>query len=106
MAKYDEIRGLLEGRLSELKTRVASIESDLRSLANPDWEEHAVEAEDDDTKEELEKASLQEMDQIYLALKQIDEDNYGECLTCGEPIAVERLKAVPFATQCITCAKG
>lgn len=106
MSRYDEIRGLLEGRLAELQTRVAEIETDLRSLANPDWEEQATEAEDDDTKEELEKASLQEIEQIRLALKQIDDDNYGECLSCGEPIAVERLKAVPFATQCITCAKS
>ena len=106
MGKYDEIKDVLKDRLVELKSRVASIESDLRAPSNPDWEEHAVEAEDDDTKEELEKASLQEIEQIGLALKQIDDDNYGECLTCGEPIAVERLKAVPFATQCITCAKG
>lgn len=105
MAQYKEIEGHLRDRLAELKTRVASIEKDLRSLANPDWEEHAVEAEDDDTKEELEKASLQEMAQIQLALEQIGEGSYGECLVCGDPIAVERLKAVPFATQCITCAK-
>lgn len=26
-----------------------------------------------------------------------------ECVDCGEPIAPQRLRAVPFATRCIEC---
>jgi len=38
-----------------------------------------------------------------LALRRIDDDEYGDCLQCGEPIAFARLQAQPFATLCIDC---
>ena len=37
------------------------------------------------------------------ALKRIDEGSYGKCETCGERIKESRLKALPFATMCISC---
>jgi len=38
-----------------------------------------------------------------LALRRIDDDEYGGCLQCGEPIAYARLQAQPFANLCIDC---
>ena len=29
---------------------------------------------------------------------------YGMCLSCGNPIALERLEALPTAQHCVTCA--
>lgn len=40
---------------------------------------------------------------IDAALKKIDEGEYGECVMCGEPIGVARLKARPVAELCIDC---
>ena len=40
---------------------------------------------------------------IELALHRIDDDSYGDCLECGEPIAYARLQAQPFARLCIDC---
>jgi DnaK suppressor protein len=40
---------------------------------------------------------------IELALRRIDDDSYGDCLECGEPIAYARLQAQPFARLCIDC---
>ena len=37
------------------------------------------------------------------ALKRMDEGTYGQCQRCGAEIAVDRLRAVPAATLCITC---
>ena len=34
------------------------------------------------------------------ALRRIDEGNYGDCVDCGLPIALDRLEAVPFALRC------
>ncbi len=39
------------------------------------------------------------------ALKRIDEGTFGICRTCGQPIAVERLEALPYTTQCIDCKR-
>lgn len=42
---------------------------------------------------------------IDIALKRIDEDEYGWCAECGEPIAYKRLEIDPAAALCIGCAK-
>lgn len=44
------------------------------------------------------KAQLAKIDQ---ALLKIDEGKYGVCETCGRPIDVERLKAIPYTTTCV-----
>jgi DnaK suppressor protein len=40
---------------------------------------------------------------IELALRRIDEDSYGDCPECAEPIAFARLQVQPFANLCIGC---
>lgn len=40
---------------------------------------------------------------IKIALNHIDEDNYGYCEDCEEPIALPRLQAYPDANYCINC---
>lgn len=41
---------------------------------------------------------------IDSALKRIDNDEYGYCARCGEPINPKRLEFDPTATLCIDCA--
>ena len=40
---------------------------------------------------------------IDLSLKDIEDDLYGFCETCGVEIGIKRLEARPTATQCIDC---
>ncbi len=40
---------------------------------------------------------------IQRALKRIDDNEYGECLECGDDIGIGRLNIVPDATHCISC---
>jgi len=40
---------------------------------------------------------------IDAALARIEEGTYGACVRCGNPIARERLEAVPHAALCIDC---
>jgi len=42
---------------------------------------------------------------IKAALARMDDEDYGECLHCGEAIAMARLRANPVATLCIECAE-
>lgn len=46
----------------------------------------------------------QTLRQIDAALKRIDDDEYGYCLQCGEPINPKRLEFDPTVTLCIDCA--
>jgi len=41
--------------------------------------------------------------EIEEALKRIEEGSYGDCLECAKKINLQRLKAVPYATYCVTC---
>lgn len=41
------------------------------------------------------------LDEIEAALGRIETGTYGLCVTCGKPIAPERLEAVPYAARCI-----
>ena len=47
-----------------------------------------------------------ELVQISRALKRLEFGEYGECLDCGEAIAVGRLEVDPAATLCIRCAES
>ena len=40
---------------------------------------------------------------IDQALARLDNGTYGTCAECGEDIALERLKALPFALLCVDC---
>lgn len=44
--------------------------------------------------------------QIEEALKKIEDGSYGVCETCNKAINLERLKAIPFATNCIACQES
>jgi len=44
--------------------------------------------------------------QIEAALKRIDDDEYGYCRECDEPINPKRLEFDPTAVLCIECASN
>ena len=44
--------------------------------------------------------------QIDDALKRLDEGTFGLCQQCSQPITMSRLKAVPYASMCITCQRA
>ncbi len=41
--------------------------------------------------------------EVQAALKRIEEDTFGICLRCDEPLAEKRLKALPWAAYCVAC---
>jgi len=41
--------------------------------------------------------------EIAGALHRLDQDHYGVCLECEEPISAKRLDAVPWARYCVSC---
>ncbi|OYO16519.1 TraR/DksA family transcriptional regulator [Enemella evansiae] len=52
----------------------------------------------------LRRGARDQLERIDAALERLDEGTYGVCTACGEPIADERLEALPTTTRCITCA--
>jgi DnaK suppressor protein len=41
--------------------------------------------------------------QVRAALDRIEDEIYGVCLRCEEPIPLKRLKALPWAAYCVGC---
>jgi RNA polymerase-binding protein DksA len=56
----------------------------------------------DSTLEENEERVLHAID---AALQRIENGTYGICGNCGQPIAPERLEALPWTTRCIDCKR-
>ena len=62
--------------------------------------------------QEREKAFLfasretQYLERLDLALKRIEDDAYGICVKCNNPIGRERLESVLIATMCFDCKTG
>ena len=79
------------------------IDAELKEIPNPNFEEHAVEAEGDEVLEGLGQAALSEVNRINAAVERIDGGLYGTCNTCGASIGEARLDAVPHAAQCMDC---
>jgi RNA polymerase-binding transcription factor DksA len=46
------------------------------------------------------------LQEIEAALRRLDEGTFGECRNCGAAISEERLRAIPYASVCASCAKA
>ena len=104
MTKNEDIAKALRTRLSELRGRLAEIDSELRKPLSADSEERATDLENQDALEGIKNSEIQEIRQIQGALKRIAEGTYGVCVKCGADIDPKRLKVLPIATRCISCA--
>ena len=94
----------LQARLDDLHGRLTSIDHELARPQSADWEETAVEREDDEVLEGIGLQGQHEIRQIEAALARIAAGTYGICGSCGAAIAEDRLDLVPSAPLCHDCA--
>lgn len=99
-----EIKQALTQKHQELTQRLNAVQKDLQKDHSHDWSEQAQERENDEVLEAIATQTTTELAQIEGALKKLEQDDYGICTSCGEPIAAERLVALPEALTCINCA--
>lgn len=94
----------LETRLRDLRSRLATIETELDSHESKDWEDLATEREADEVLEGMGLSGQHEIRQIEAALDRIGSGDYGTCVTCGDSISEERLDVLPYTPFCRNCA--
>ncbi len=107
MLKYELIKDDLIRKKNELEQRLAKTQKHISHAdgpPNPDFAEQATERQNDDVIYGLDDSARTEIAQIKKAIERIDSGKYGICLKCGEQIPFERLKAVPFTSNCKDCA--
>lgn len=95
----------LEARLVALTARLGSIDSELASHGETDWEELAVEREGDEVLESIGIGSQEEIRAIKAALTRVETGDYGVCQSCGATISEARLDLLPFTPFCKDCAR-
>ena len=54
---------------------------------------------------EVERRRELELARIESALERIEQGEYGNCVSCGEPIAPRRLELDPATPLCVSCAE-
>jgi len=104
MNEHEQIAKTLRMRLSELRAHLAKVNRELHKLLPADSEEQALELENQEALEVIEKTETTEIHQIEAALKRISEGTYGTCAKCGGPIDPRRLKPLPTAARCVSCS--
>ncbi|NLJ85136.1 MAG: conjugal transfer protein TraR [Firmicutes bacterium] len=110
---FDELRDKLYGEKAELERTLASIDKELsRQLKDSigelsSYDQHAADL-GQETFERGKDIALREntrrlLDDTNRAIEAMDVGAYGICQTCGRPIDDQRLRAIPWTTQCFEC---
>jgi len=109
VARIAHAEALLRRRARELREEI------VRSLHPADARGAGLADHRDETDDEAVAALAREIDAASVerdgaelraveeALRRIEAGTYGTCSECGEPIAPERLEAVPHAARCAPC---
>jgi len=100
----DALRAELQAKKQELSARLERIKANLQRGFDSDSKEMAKELEDSEVVDALGNEARQEIAKISAALVRLDNGRYGTCSECSEPIEVDRIKAYPYADECIECA--
>ena len=108
--RYDELKRILEERRREMLSEVHERMRDVRTEgggATMQGVIDAVENSEADIQDEIEFALIQmkseTLSKIDEALQRLEVGAYGNCFECGNEIAEQRLRALPFAVRCRMC---
>ena len=104
------VRAHLESEKQRLNTEMEQLQasvstSEERREGSPfgKREEEATEALELEKRLALEKRIREELAAIEHTLGKFEKGTYGLCDNCGQPIAPERLEALPQASLCLEC---
>ncbi|MGI9236569.1 MAG: TraR/DksA family transcriptional regulator [Woeseiaceae bacterium] len=105
LASHEALRAELHKKKEELTARLSRISANLRRGYEADSKERAKQLEDNEVVDALGNEARTEIAKISAALKRMDSGAYGVCIECGTAIEEGRLKAYPYADECIDCAE-
>ena len=102
------LRNLLAYRLRDLRAELAGDMAAARP--GPDVSAEVMDRKDVASNDQSATVGDAEADRdaaevaaVEAALQRLDENRYGNCLDCGEPIPLQRLLVQPAAARCAAC---
>jgi len=109
-ADFEELRSRLESERKHLQEELDQLmataqPSDERREGSPfgKREEEATETSELEKRLALERRTRDLLAAVEHALQKFEQGTYGLCDKCGQPIAPERLEALPQASLCVEC---
>jgi DnaK suppressor protein len=101
------IKQQLVERRAELLDKQKRLARHTRHREEPlpqDFAEQAVELENQEVLEALDREVTDELRKLARALQRVESGEYPYCSVCGEEIPDQRLKALPTTDACVRCA--
>ena len=99
LEEMDELRALSDGS----RDSRAPVELDQQSVGRLSRMDAMQQQSMDLAREERRR---QRLAMLAAALRRMEEDEFGYCLSCGDDIAAARLVADPAATLCVDCQRA
>jgi DnaK suppressor protein len=111
MSRKDAIKKLREQLVRRRDALCSALEGDLSLLRELHQErtgdvlDAAADTVQDELNSQLIEAESRELGAINEAIGRIKVGAYGNCESCGKPIPLTRLRAIPYTTDCIDCRR-
>jgi len=109
-AFLDEMKQMLLEQKKTILDSLASQSDDMRDLVKTvesgDEADVAADAIDRTLLTSLGTQDANRLKLIENALERLSQGKYGRCVACGKEIPEERLRALPYALMCISCASA
>jgi DnaK suppressor protein len=100
-----EFRRLLEAKYNELSSTASNRDEIVIESAADEIDRLQQQLSRDIAVRNLDRTSTL-LKSVRAALDRVEDEIYGVCLRCEEPIAEKRLKAVPWASHCVSCQEA
>ena len=91
----------LSKHVSELQVRDERLSQKTNRIRN---DHQDAELNDREVNEYALQTATKKLVALQRTLSKIEEESFGNCTRCGNPIPIARLMAVPEATKCLECA--
>ena len=102
----ERVADRLRAQRRELLEEYEQCCAELRSGADGDDADEDVAAQAHFSAADLLSHLRRDIREIEEALERLKHGSYGMCTECGQPIAPNRLKAIPTARRCMDCQQG
>ena len=106
-SRHADLEKMLEARCRAIEEQVQQKVRAFRETGGTDTVRPATDLSDDPAQEDLDfvlvDMQAQTLENIRTALARLHAGEYGICHDCDEEIPEKRLRALPFATRCISC---
>lgn len=106
-SEQEEMKQVILDKMEDTKQEIEQLE-ELTKPVEPDNAYGRLSRMDAINNKTINDAALREqksrLQKLERALVKLKEDNYGNCVKCGDPIPLGRLKFMPWTTKCVKCA--